>query len=65
MGARRRHERRRLLRMLASSETWVLIALGAVCVVLVLWLATHFLEALTNPVQSAIDLVRFGPKSRP
>jgi hypothetical protein len=54
-----------VLRKLASSETWVLIALGAVCTVLVLWLTTHFLEALTNPVQSAIDLVRFGPKSRP
>jgi hypothetical protein len=67
--ARRRRRARRdlarnLRRRLASSETWGIIVLVAIGLVLALWLTTHALDALTNPVQAALDLVRLGPKSR-
>jgi hypothetical protein len=62
--ARRRHRREQLVRRLASSETWGMVALGAIVVVIALWLMSYFLESLKDPVNAAMDLVRLGPKSR-
>lgn len=69
MEARRRRRARQdfvrnLRRRLGSSDTWGILALVVIAVVLAAWLSTFALDALTNPVQAALDLVRLGPKSR-
>jgi hypothetical protein len=69
MEARRRRRARQdfvrtFRRRLASSDTWGVLALVVIAVVLAAWLSTFALDALTNPVQAALDLVRLGPKSR-
>jgi hypothetical protein len=64
LDARRRYRRQRLVRNLTSAETWVLVALGVIILVLALWLMSYVLDPLQDPVRAAIDLVRLGPASR-
>jgi hypothetical protein len=65
---RRNHARRDFIRgvrrYLSSPGNWSMLLLAGVGVVLLLWLTTHAVDALSNPVQSALDLVRLGPKTR-
>jgi hypothetical protein len=62
--ARRRHHRKRVVARLTSADTWAMVALGGIVLVIVLWLMSYFLESLKDPVNAAMDLVRLGPKSR-
>jgi hypothetical protein len=64
LDARRRDRRRRFLRRFTSGETWAMVALAGIVLVIGLWLMSYFLESLTDPVRAALDLVRLGPKSR-
>ncbi|HEV8586698.1 MAG TPA: hypothetical protein VGT02_17145 [Methylomirabilota bacterium] len=41
-----------------------MFVLGAIVLVLVLWVMSYFLESMKDPVNAAMDLVRLGPKSR-
>jgi len=56
--------RQRFVRQLTSTETWAMVALTAIVLVIVLWLLSYFLDSLKDPVRAAMDLVRLGPKSR-
>jgi len=52
------------VRRLTSTETWAMVALAAIVLVIVLWLLSYFLDSLKDPVRAAMDLVRLGPRSR-